>query len=140
MVNEELKKEAEKFFTDHQFVHCPAFPNEKVYFNSKGLNHLFYKGDNRARTHEEVIVRVRLLDRAVKLLKIMPLSQEEDFIYRDGKKIIFWAFEGVIEDKRVKVIVRQRGTGNKLFWGVIPAWRKSKFGERRNSRNNLSGD
>ena len=140
MVNEKLKTEAEKFFKEHSFVHCPAFPGEKVYFNSKGFNHLFYKGDNRARTHKEIVVRVGLLERAFKLLKMMPLAQEEDFIYREEKKITFWAFEGVVEGKRIKVIVRRRGTGYKLFWSVIPAWRKSKFGERRNSKGNLSGD
>lgn len=140
MAYERSKEEAVKFFSEHQFIHCPAFPHEKVYFNSKGLNHMFYKGDNRARTHEEILVRVGLLDRALELLKIMPLSQEEDFIFREGKKIIFWAFEGVVRNKRIKVIIRQRGTGKKLFWSVIPSWRKSKFGERRNSKSNLSGE
>ncbi len=81
VTNEELKEKAEKFFKDHSSIHCPAFPHDKVYLNSKGLNHLFYKGGNRARTHKEVSVRVELLDRALKLLKLMPLAQEEDFIY-----------------------------------------------------------
>lgn len=81
MTNGELKTKAGKFFAEHPFVRCPAFPHDKVYLNSKGLNHLFYKGGNKARTHKEVSVRIELLDRAIELLKLMPLPQEEDFTY-----------------------------------------------------------
>lgn len=85
-------------------------------------------------------MKIRLLDRAVGLLEKSTVFQEEDSyngIYRGKRrKFKFWAFEGVIRDRRIKVIVRQIGRGKKHFWSVIPSWRKSRFGAR-NIRSNI---
>lgn len=67
----------------------------------------------------------------------MPIPQEESKYVFENKQYKFWAFEGVIEGKRIKTIVRQVGHGHKHFWSVIPAWRKTKFG-RLNAKGNLS--
>lgn len=90
----DFKKEAQKFFSRTREVSCPAFPKEKIIFNSKGWHHLFYDG-------------TLLLSRALKLLILMPLWQEERLIHREKKTIRFWALEGVVDEKRIKVIVRQ---------------------------------
>ncbi len=122
-------------------VKCPAFGKEKIIFNAKGFNHLFYKGDRSGRNKREIITRIKLLPIAVKLLKIATIFQEEcDYSgYHKGKKkeFKFWAFEGVLEDRRIKVIARQIGQGNKHFWSVIPAWRKSRMGKRLNYKKRL---
>lgn len=121
-----LKRQAKAFFKKHQAVTCPAFPEEKVVFNSKGLRHLFYKGQNKGRPLKEAKVRVELLLRAVNTLSLMPLFQEVRVIksYEDGKTARFWAFEAVIKDRRIKVIVRQIGRGKKHFWSVVPSWKR----------------
>lgn len=134
---DDLKKEAQKFFSRNKEITCPAFPKEKIIFNSKGLHHLFYDGTMRARPEKEIEARVLLLPQALKLVKLMPLWQEERLIRREKKTIRFWALEGVVDKKRIKVIIRQKGDGKKCFWSVIPAWRKID-GKTVNAKSDLS--
>jgi hypothetical protein len=35
-----LKRRAKEIFRKTKSVECPAFPGEKIAFNSKGINHL----------------------------------------------------------------------------------------------------
>jgi hypothetical protein len=98
-----------------------------VYFNSKGLSHLFYKGAAKtsSRPEQEASVRVNLLPHALKVLEKMPFPQEESSLTDiKGRVCVYFAFEAVVDNRRVKVIVRQVGNGRKHFWSVIPAWRK----------------
>lgn len=124
METTELKLKARQFFRRHKSVRCPAFPKERVYFNSKGLRHIFYDGAMRARPEREMATRVLLLPRALKTLKKMPFWQERRTIQQKGKTVGFWSLEAVVDDRRIKVIIRQIGNGHKTFWSVIPSWRR----------------
>jgi hypothetical protein len=134
-----LRTVARQFTKEHKCVKCPAFPKEPVFFTSKGLSHLFYSGSQKRypRPTKESKVRVELLPLAVKVLERMPLPQEESEFDMGGRQARYWAFEAVVDDRRIKVIVRQIGNGAKHFWSVIPAWRKQR-GARINARGNLS--
>ena len=132
----DLHQKARKVFDQIKFVRCPCFPKEKIVFNAKGINHLFYNGPRSKRSHKEIETRLKLLPRAVELLQKMPIPQEESKIVKESRTIKFWAFEGVIEERRIKVIVRQIGNGQKHFWSVIPFWRRNRFGVK-NAGNNL---
>ena len=139
-MSKSLKEEArEKYFKIGE-ISAPAFPGEKITFNSKGFNHMFYKSPRRGRLKVNIACKVRLLDRAIELLEKSTVVQEEDSYtgtYRGKRKRYkFWAFEGVIKKRRIKVVVRQLGRGKKHFWSVIPAWRKSRFGVK-NTKSNL---
>lgn len=135
MVNKELKEEAAKFFSVHKSVACPAFPKEKIIFNSKGLGHLFYKGSRKARKPKQSKVRIGLLPSALVVLKKLSLFQEERILSdKKGQTIHYWALEGVVEEKRIKVIVRQVDKGKKHFWSVIPSW-KNIDGKRVNVKS-----
>lgn len=135
-----LKEKAKEKYSQIGEVSCPAFPDETIVFNAKGFNHIFYKGARSGRRKDSIAVRVRLLDRAAELLEISTIFQEEDSykgVHKGKrKKYHFWAFEGVIRNRRIKVIIRQVGEGKKHFWSVIPSWRKSRFGIR-NIRSNI---
>ncbi len=133
----ELKTKAKNFFKKHKRVRCPAFPKEKIIFNSRGWHHLFYEGKMRARPIKEAETRVILLERGLKLLKKMPFYQEERIIDHEGIIIHYWSLEGIIDERRVKVIVRQEGKGRKCFWSVIPSWRKMD-GKVVNAKSDLS--
>lgn len=109
-------------------VFCPAFNNESVIFNAKGVNHLLYKGNRSERDLSRVQMNIQLLPGAIKVLRSMPYFQEESFYEEGGKVYRFWAFEAVVDNRRIKAIVRQVGNGKKHFWSVIPAWRKNRFG------------
>lgn len=133
--HEHLKETAASFFKKTKVVKCPAFPREKVVFNSKGLEHLFYKGSRKARKPKQSRVRISLLPPALIILKKLSLFQEERILLnKKGGRIHYWAFEGVVEEKRVKVIVQQTGKGKKHFWSVIPSW-KSINGRRVNVKS-----
>jgi len=71
------KNQIKKFFKETKSVSCPAFPSERIIFNAKGVNHLIYKGNRSRREKSRILANIRLLPRAVKLLKLMPLPQEE---------------------------------------------------------------
>lgn len=132
-----LKEQAKLFFITHREVYCPAFPNEVVKFNGKGLNHLFYKSARRKRSLKEIVIRTKMLPRAFELLEKSIVPQEEDqYVGKNDKVFRFWGFHGVIGNKLIKVIVRQVGNGDKHFWSAIPWWRKTRFGNK-NSRSDL---
>ena len=122
MKKENIKNQARELFKNTKSVPCPAFPGEEIVFNSKGLSHLFYKGSqkNASRPSKEAEVRISLLPRAMKVLKLMPLAQEESvFVAKDGKQVKYWDFEAVVDDRRIKVIVRQIGNGKKHFMTLV---------------------
>jgi hypothetical protein len=122
------KIQIKKIFDQNKEITCPVFPNEKIILNAKGINHLIYKGNRSRRETERILTNIRLLPSAIKVLKFMAFAQEESFYIKDNITYRFWTFEAVVEERRIKVIVRQIGKGKKHFWSVIPAWRKDRYG------------
>ena len=133
------KKQIKQIFDQNREISCPAFPGEAVVLNSKGLHHIFYKGGVKkfARSEKESAVRASLVPRAIKVLKFQCFVQEESLLDLGNKKIKFWAFEAVVDNRRIKVIVRQINDGKKHFWSVIPAWRRIR-GKVVNSKSDLN--
>lgn len=132
-----FKEQIKIIFKQTREIPCPAFGGEKIYFNAKGINHLIYKGSRSRRDKDRIKTNIRLLPRAIKLLSLSTFWQEENQYIKDKITFKFWAFEAVIEDRRIKVIIRQVGKGRKYFWSVIPAWRKDRFGIVNAKRRNL---
>lgn len=132
-----LKRKAKEIFRKVKTVKCPAFSEEEIIFNSRGINHLFYRGARRPRDLHQSAMRIKLLKRAIFLLKAMPIYQDETSYISDGRKFSFWSFEGVVDERRIKVIVRQIDSGRKHFWSVIPAWRRVR-GKIVNAKTDLS--
>lgn len=104
-------------------VFCPYFRLE-IGFNGKGLNHVFFQGSRSERDFEDMQTRMRLMDRAVKLLKIVTTHSGYICDNKGSKPIHYWEFIAVIDNRRIKVVVRQQGDGGaKHFWSVIPKWK-----------------
>ena len=122
------KNQIQAIFQQTKEIACPAFGGEMVIFNAKGINHLLYKGNRSERDLSRIQTNIRLLPRAIRVLQLMPFFQEESGYEKEGVKFRYWAFEAVVDDRRVKDVVRQIGNGRKHFWSVIPAWRKDRFG------------
>ena len=123
-----FKNQIRKIFDDTKEISCPAFSGEKIAFNAKGINHLLYKGNRSKRDISRIQTNIRLLPRAITVLRLMPFFQEESDYEKDKILFKYWAFEAVVDGRREKVIVKQVGNGHKHFWSVIPAWRKDRFG------------
>ena len=123
----DYKLKIKSFFNQVRQVQNPAL-GEIIYFNAKGINHLLYKNNRNLRQKDRIKANFILLPRATKLLEKSTFWQEESHYVKDKSKYFFWAFEAVVDQRRIKVIVRQVNSGKKHFWSVIPAWRKNRYG------------
>ena len=139
---EKIKAEAETFYETIQEVYCPYF-KEKIAFNIKGLKHLKFKSDRQARTSNDQYARLRLLRFAPEVLKNSHTVQgiwetrrfEEQKTNSRWKHILkdvcFYEFIAVLENIRIKVIVKEVFGGQKHFWSVIPFWGINKETSKR---------
>ena len=140
---EKVKQEAEERYTAIGSVKCPYFGNEPIAFNAKGIRHLKFKSDERARPREDQYARLKLLHLAPQVIK---LSRTVQGIWRTRqfeiqkshsrwervlKDASFYEFVAVLDNVRLKVIVKQVAGGEKHFWSVIPLWKIDLSNHRR---------
>jgi hypothetical protein len=123
-------------------VHCPYF-KEKVAFNAKGLEHLKFKGNRQARSHQDQYIRFRLISLAPKILESSHTLQgmSERRVFEKEKThghwqstmrpVTYYEFVAVVKDIRVRVIVKQVEDGPKYFWSIIPFWKSDKLNGNR---------
>jgi ribosomal protein L21E len=131
-------------------VQCPALEGNVV-FAAEGFNHLIYKG-RKERDQKQQVLRFSLISRARTLLALTTVVQEYEEsshymrVNRNGsyiqKNVLvrFWGFVGIIDNLRIKVVVRQIGNGKKEFYSVIPGWILKKYKDtvvRYNSTESL---
>lgn len=139
---EKVKSDAEKLYGTFDSVYCPYF-TEKISFNAKGLRHLKFKSDQQARIQNDQYTRLKLLYLAPQVLTKTHTLQgiwrtkqfesnktggEWKYIMKD---VIFYEFVAVLENVRVKVILKEVFGGEKYFWSIIPYWSIDKVGSRR---------
>ena len=137
-----IKEEAEKLYERFDSVYCPYF-KEKISFNAKGLRHLKFKSDQQARSNEDQYARLRLLYLAPQILgkshtlqglccakrfEQYKTSGQWKYIAKD---VIFYEFIAVLDNVRIKVIVKEVFGGEKHFWSIIPFWNIDKVGSKR---------
>ncbi len=139
---EKVKAEAEKLYETFELTYCPYF-FEKIAFNAKGLRHLKFKSDQQARSNKDQYTRLSLLYLAPKILNashtLQGLWQTKKFeqYKTDGdwkyamKDINFYEFIAVLDNVRVKVIIKEVLGGEKHFWSIIPYWSVNKIGSKR---------
>lgn len=138
-----LKKQRENWYHSIGEVSCGYFPDEKIHFNAKGLEHLKFKTKNQARSAEDQYIRFKLLELAPKIIKIsrtvQGISKENIWeLVRSNQRnehrlvsVTFYEFIAVIEKVRVKVVVKQVENSPKYFWSIIPNWKTMKDGKKR---------
>ncbi|NQU82565.1 MAG: hypothetical protein HQ539_01320 [Parcubacteria group bacterium] len=142
---QKIKEEAENFYEEIDEVYCPYF-KEKIVFNTKGLRHLKFKSNRKARTMKDQYPRLKLLHFAPEILKLSHTIQGiwktktfEEYKAdstnnkwaRIMKDVIFYEFIAVLDAVRVKVIVKQVFGREKYFWSVIPFWGINKSTSKR---------
>lgn len=136
-----VRDKAEIFYKNIDSVICPYF-HEKVNFNTEGLEHIKLKAWNRARSQADQFMRLKLIRLAPEVVKnsrtLQGIWQTKLPIRRKshGKweavftNVTYYEFIAVLEDRRVKVIVKQVQGGEKFFWTLIPSWRIDQFNRR----------
>jgi len=137
-----VRMDAEAFYGTIGEIRCPYF-GEKISFNEAGLKHLKFKSDEVARSHSEQYARLKLL---VLVPQLLSLSRTVQGIWHTKhferirvhsrtdtilKPVSFYEFIAVLENTRVKVIVKQIENGQKFFWSIIPFWGIDKNNRRR---------
>jgi len=151
----EIREKARELYKEIEEVHCP-FLKEKVVFTSVGFNHIQYKNHKGKQRHKNVQqIRYKILKLAHKVLRDSKTLQEyeEQSLFVEVKQnkrkerilkpVRFFGFIAIIDERKVKVIVRQVGNGKKHFWSIIPNWRtrKSKEGNKfLNYTGNMAKD
>jgi hypothetical protein len=128
-----------KTFTD---IWCPYF-NDKVYFNSGGLEHLKFKRRDHSRPRHDQYMRFKLLHYVPEIIK---QSKTVQGIW-DTKKfervrshnrvdhklvtVTYFEFIAVIERVRIKIVVKQIENGQRHFWSIIPFWGMNRETKKR---------
>lgn len=140
---ERVKNDAEAFYKAIEKIRCPYF-KEDISFNAKGLEHIKFHCPRHARSHKDQYIRFRLISLAPRILQeshtLQGISRRNNLerIKTNNRwetamrSITYYEFVAVINDYRIRVIVKEVGGGSgKYFWSIIPFWKMDKVTGRR---------
>jgi hypothetical protein len=137
-----VRAAAEVLYASFSVMYCPYF-GEEIFFNAKGFQHLKFKSNAVARSRSEQYARLKLLKFAPRVLSLsrtvqgifctkrferIRMHSRTDIIL---KPVFYYEFIAVLENVRVKVIVKQIEGGQKFFWSIIPYWKIDAENSRR---------
>ena len=135
----ELKIKTKEWYQKIDSVYSPAL-GIKINFNAKGFNHITFRNPRNPRNNVDQINRLKILPLAVKLIEKANIYQEYEYIKPEVlnlKSIEYWGIIAIIDENKIKVILRRIGGGDIHFWSVIPAYSTS---EKRDKSFKLKGD
>ena len=101
-----------------EYILCPAFDNEPVYFDRHGFRHILRKG-RRKRSHHEQIKRFQLVKEAIVILKTSETFSEWNVSIIIKPIACFWSFIVKKKKSRIKVVIRQFERSRKHFFSVF---------------------
>ena len=131
---ESVRRAAEEEYAKIGKVRCPYLQDE-VHFNRVGFEHLLFKEWNKSRSRLEQYVRLKLLRLAPLVVSRSHTLQEFDerkmFVrqkinsrWESHMKLVrYYAFVAIINEARLKVIVKGVDGGAKLFYSLYPSWK-----------------
>lgn len=129
-----VKIRAENFYKTFQEVYCPYFKG-KIKFNSKGLEHIEFKSWRRPRHLDDQYFRFKFLKLAPQVIRFSHTLQgvcskqifERQHINSRWEKrlvsVYYYEFIAILDQIRVRVIIKQIQGGEKYFWSIIPFWK-----------------
>jgi hypothetical protein len=113
-------------------VFSPFF-GEEIIFDINGWNHLINDGTGKRRSNQEIQSREVLIHKAIELLsKNFPPQEFQQREYTkvdvDYYSFIYATIDLESNEKRIKVIIRQKTNGKKHFYSInsLPHQRHSK--------------
>ena len=134
---QKTKQEAENFYKTVNAVFCP-YLKSKINFNAKGLDHIKMKSWNKARLVSDQYLRLKFLKLVPEVLIVAGTLQEfhetKNFerIKDIGKwqnimkPVVYYGFVAIINNIKIKIIVKKIEGGQPYFWSVIPFWKSQK--------------
>lgn len=137
---------AEMLYKTIGSISCPYF-GKKITFNSDGFHHLRYNPSGSEREKEAQLHKFGLLPNASVIIEKSGTVQEYRKQWgvtgrrkandgsREMKEMQYWGFLAIIGQIRIRVIIRQVGTGDPHFWSIM-----SDTDLRRKSTYKLAGE
>ncbi len=146
----EVKEKAEAEYKNFGNVFCPYLKKE-VAFNAKGLEHIKFKGRNKARSTVDQYIRLRSLPLVKNIINLshtlQGFQERKEMVMVKNKKwgtimksVNYYEFVAVVKDVRVRVIIKNVDGGEPHFWSIIPFWRMNILGKRIIHNGNPSED
>ena len=138
----EVKQQAENLYKNIEDTHCPYF-GKKIAFNAKGWKHLRFKNKHHARAQVDQYARLKLIYlipqviskshtvQGILYTKKFERQKTNTRWERVMKEVIFYEFIAVLENIRLKVIIKEVDKGELYFWSIIPFWTIDKEQSKR---------
>ena len=147
---DKIKKQTEENYKKIGSIPSP-YLGKDVAFNAKGLEHIKFKGRNKARSNEDQYIRLKCLPLAKKIVKAshtLQGHQERNEMVKvkrgkwthEMKVVNYFEFVAIVGDVRVRVIVKKIEGGELHFWSIIPFWKMDINGKRLVHNGNPSED
>ena len=130
----EVRKRAEEEYSAISKVRCP-YLNMEVSFSREGFEHLLFKSWNRTRSMVEQYIRLKLIRLAPQVVQKSHTLQE----YKEQKLMVrqklksgwgsrmrlvrYYVFVAIINEARIKVIVKEIEGGKPFFYSLYPSWK-----------------
>jgi hypothetical protein len=145
------RQKAEEEYGKIGKVFCPYLGSD-VNFNTEGFQHLLFKDWNRTRTRIEQYVRLRLLKLAPQVISKSHTMQEFDerkmFVRQKinsrwesrMKNVRYYVFIAIINQARIKVVVKEIDGGARFFYSLYPSWKVEKLIDGTRRKKFYSGD
>lgn len=132
---EVVKTKAENYYKTIGVVFCP-YLKQNVGFNAKGLDHIKLKEWNKTRLTADQYMRLKLITLAPIVIKNSHTLQEinkkkslerQNINSRWEKRMIdvyYYGFVAIINEARIKIIVKEVVGGQPYFWSIVPFWKQ----------------
>ncbi|TSC84798.1 MAG: Uncharacterized protein G01um101413_182 [Parcubacteria group bacterium Gr01-1014_13] len=146
----EIRVRTEEEYKKIGSVFCP-YLKKQIAFNAKGLEHIKFKGRNKARSNVDQYIRLRSLPIAKIIIEsshtLQGYQERNEMVMIKKKKwgtimkpVKYYEFVAVLKNVRLRVIVKQVEGGELHFWSIIPFWRMSMLGTRLLHNGNPAED
>lgn len=102
-------------------IECPAFCDEKIYFNNYGFVHLMFKG-RKLRTESDINRRWMLMRHVPRILQITDTIHHFETRSRDKSIADFWEIrkEIVLHNRKrvIRIVIRRLNNGVLHFFSI----------------------
>ncbi|MFH0815170.1 MAG: hypothetical protein V1902_03800 [Candidatus Falkowbacteria bacterium] len=151
-----LRARAEEEYFKIGAVRCPYLQDE-VHFNRVGFEHLLFKEWNKTRSEIEQYNRLKLLRLAPLILRQSHTLQEFDErkmfvrqkinVQKSNARwesrlmpVYYYVFVAIIDNARIKVVVKEIEGGSKFFYSLYPSWKVTINANGEKKKKFFSGD
>ena len=127
------KSSFEEYYKGIKKVYCPYF-KDNIYFTGDGFDHIRFKKKHAVRPFKDMRMRIDLLPTVLKIigashtLQNRSLRRRFEYRYVNSRKesaltdVTYYEFVAIMDERRVRVVVKQIENFEKIFLSVIPVF------------------